>query len=488
MTRFRELLGRHAGPVLFAAALVVLGVLAGAAGFVLQPAVSGTVGPGTVAIDPSLRPGDTVVDLPPLGQIRADTHRGPLGFDARVTRIDLDRAGLVARDRDPAGALRRQVESDLRPLLMDLGRQSALVVLIAGAGAALLLPRRRLRYAAGTLAGSVGFLVVAGAVTAVTFDPNSFDQPEFEGALSAAPDILSTVQRHVDDVEVVESRLEALSDRVVGLYTSLDGSAGPTTSDTVILHVSDLHSNPVGIELVEVAAERFGADAIIDTGDLTSFGADLEQAVADRMGRIPTPYFVVPGNHDAVSIRRSLVAAGIGVLDPGVVEIAGIRVLGVGDPTFTADNQVSREVFQERLEAAAQDTNRLVRQHRPDVVAVHNPAQLEAALGSFDVGLAGHRHEPGLEYVEGSVVVEAGSAGATGFEALMSEEDLPYEMQLLQFNDGRLVAVDRVAFEGTGGAFRLERILIDNDRVDGYPDNEEVGPLIAPLPPRRPPE
>lgn len=488
MTRFRELLDRHAGPVLFAVALVVIGGLAGAAGFVLQPAVSGAVGPGTVVIDPSLRSGDTVVDLPPLGQIRADTHRGPLGFSARLTRIDLDRAGLVARDQDPAGVLRRQVESDLRPLLTDLGRQSVLVALIAGAGAALLLPQRRLRYAAGTIAGSVGFLVLAGAVTAVSFDPNSFDQPEFEGALSAAPDILSTVQRHVEDVEVVESRLAALSDRVVGLYTSLDGSAGPATADTVILHVSDLHSNPVGIELVEVAAERFGADAIIDTGDLTSFGADLEQAVVERMGRIPTPYYLVPGNHDAVGIRRSLTAAGVEVLDPGVVEISGIRVLGVGDPTFTADNQVSREVFQENLAAAAEETSRLVRQHRPDVVAVHNPAQFEAALGTFDVGLAGHRHAPALDYVEGSIVVEAGSAGATGFEALMSEEDLPYEMQLLQFNDGRLVAVDRVAFEGTGGAFRLERILIDNDRVDGYPDNEEVGPLIAPLPPRRPPE
>lgn len=488
MTRFRDLLDRHAGPVLFAVALVVLGGLAGAAGFVLQPAVSGSVGPGTVVIDPSLRPGDTVVDLPPLGQIRADTHRGPLGFAARLTRIDLDRAGLVARDRDPAGVLRDQVESDLRPLLMTLGRQTLLVAVIAGNAVALVLPRRRLRYAAGTLAGSLGFLVVSGVVTAMTFDPSSFDQPEFEGALSAAPDILNTVQRHVDDVAVVESRLEALSDRVVGLYRSVDGSAGSLPSDLVILHVSDLHSNPVGIQLVEEAAIRFDADAIIDTGDLTSFGADVEEAVVDRVSRIDTPYYVIPGNHDSPSIRRALVSAGVQVLDPGVIELGGLRVLGVDDPNFTADNRRSADVLASNLEAASAETRRLVLQHRPDLVAVHNPAQLGAAVGLFDVGLVGHRHRPGVDYEDGSVIVATGSAGATGVEALMTADDLPYEMQLLQFIDDRLVAIDRVAFEGTDGAFRLERVLIDNDAVYGYPGDEELEPFPSRLPGRRPPE
>jgi predicted phosphodiesterase len=475
--RFRRILGRRGIRLATAAILVALGASAGAVAFAVQPVVSGDVGPGSMAIDPSLRSGDTVVDLPPLGQLRADTHRGPMGFDARVERIDLDEAGVVAREQHPGEILRSQVERDLRPLLRRLGWQSLLVVVIAGVGISLVLPHRRLRYSAATLAGSLVFLAVGGVATAATFDPASFDQPEFEGALEAAPDVLNTVQRHVDDVEAVETRLEALSDRVVGLYRSVEGSSVAGPADTVVLHVSDLHSNPIGIELVEEAARRFEVDAIVDTGDLTSFGASLEQAVVDRITRIDTPYHVVPGNHDSAAIRRSLEAVGVDVLDPGVIDIEGIRLLGVADPTFTADNQISDEEFDAELEQAAEETRRLVRRHRPDVVAVHNPVQLEAALGEFDIGIAGHSHEASLEYSDGSAVVVTGSAGATGVGALLTEEDLPYEMQLLQFVDDRLVAVDRVAFEGTNGAFRLERILVDNGEIDGYPDTEDAETL-----------
>ena len=482
MTAIRDLIRRYRRRLFLAVVLAALGAAVGAAAFALQPAVSGQVGPGSVAIDPSLRPGDTVVDLPPLGQIRADTHSGPMGFDARVERIDIDEAGLLARGQDPAGVLRAQVESDLRPLLRDLARQSLVVALIAGIGIAMVLPRRRLRYAAATVAGSLGFLVVAGGATAATFEPGSFDQPEFEGALAAAPDILNTVQRHVEDVEVVESRLAALSERVVSLYRSVEGGTVSSPADTVVLHVSDLHSNPIGIALVEQTADRFEVDAIVDTGDLTSFGASIEDAVVERITRIDTPYYVVPGNHDSTAIRRSLASAGIEVLDPGMVQVGDIRILGVGDPTFTADNDVSDDAVEEDLAEAAEETRRLIRQRRPDIVAVHNPAQLDAAVGSFDIGIAGHKHEPSLDYVDGSAVIVAGSAGATGVGALLSEEDLPYQMQLLRFEDDRLVAVDRVAFEGTDGEFRLERIRIDNDEIEGYPDTEEAEPLIGPLP------
>lgn len=487
-SRFRAFIRRHARSAAVAVALVALGVAAGAIAFALQPPVEGDVGPGKVAIDPSLRPGDTVVDLPPLGQIRADSHRGPLGFDARVDRIDLDRAGAVAQGEDPAGTLRGQVEDDLTPLLVRLARQSVVVALVAGVAAALVLPRRRWRYAAATVVGSVGFVAVAGGAAAISFDPDSFDQPEFEGALAAAPDIISTVQRHIDDVEVVEGRLEALSERVVGLYRSVDGSAGPTTADTVILHVSDLHSNPVGIQLVDETAKRFDVDAIIDTGDLTSFGAPIEEVVVDRVSRIRTPYYVVPGNHDADSIREALAAAGVAVLDePTVIEIEGIEILAMGDPTFTADNKMSDEVFEENLIESGKELQRAVRRFRPDVVAVHNAKQMRDSYGLFDVGLAGHIHHPDLDYENGTVVVHAGTSGATGVGALLSEEDLPYQMQLLQFEDGQLVAVDRIAFEGTDGAFALHRLLIDPNRVDGYPDEQPPVSLFAPFGRRYPP-
>ncbi len=486
MSWLRALVRRHRSAALALLGCLALGVAAGALSFALQPDTAGSLGPGAVTIDAGIRASETNVDLPPLGRLVADSHRGPVGFDVRVDRIDLERAGALAGDlargSDPAAQIRANIDDDMAPLLRGLIARSLAVAAVAGVVVGLLLPRRRARYVAATTAGSVGFVVAAGALAFASFSPSSFDQPRFEGSLAAAPDIVNTVQRHIDDVSVVESRLEALSARLVDLYRSVEGpTTGPPTSDVTLLHVSDLHSNPVGIELVEETARRFAVDAIIDTGDLTSFGATFEELVVQRIARIDVPYLVVPGNHDHQRIRRALREAGVEVLDPGLATVGGIRILGAGDPSFTADNRVPRNLYESRLAYAETDLERRIARTRPHVVAVHNARQLGTTHGTFDVGLAGHTHRFDLRYEGGSVVVETGSAGATGVGALADEADLPYQMQLLQFEDGRLVAVDQLSFEGTEGAFRLERLLVDPSGVASYPDSEptpfERGPF-----------
>lgn len=477
MQELGDIVRRRRVAALALGACLVLGALAGALSFALQPDTAGSLGPGSVTIDVGVRASETNVDLPPLGHLVADSHGGPIGFDVRVDRIDLAQAGALAselaRGSDPAQSLRTDIDDDLSPLLRSLVLRSLGVALVAGVVVGLLLPQRRVRYVAATTAGSMGFVVVAGAMAFASFSPTAFDQPRFEGSLAAAPDIVNTVQRHIDEVGAVESRLEALSARLVGLYRSVEGT-GPSLTDTTLLHVSDLHSNPVGIELVEQTAERFEVDAIIDTGDITSFGSSIEQLVVQRIARFGVPYYLVPGNHDHSSIRSALVDAGVEVLDPGVAEVGDVRILGMGDPAFTADNRLARDDYDDLLTRASESLARRVELTRPDVVAVHNSDQLDAAIGTFDVGLAGHTHRFAVEYRDGSVVAHSGSAGATGVGALTESADLPYEMQLLQFDGSRLVAIDRLSFEGTDGEFRLERVLIDPTEVDGYPDPEDI--------------
>ncbi|MFP5322715.1 MAG: metallophosphoesterase [Acidimicrobiia bacterium] len=485
MAPLRTLLGRHRRAVVLLGCLL-LGVAAGALSLSLQPDVDGSLGPGTVNIDVAVRPSRTALDLPPLGRLVADSHRGPVGIDVRVDRIDLQRAGALAteltRGSDPAVGLRREIDRDLEPLLRSLALRSVLVAVATGAVAGLVLPRRRPAYVAATTAGSLGFVLVAGGLTFASFTPAAFDEPRFEGSLAVAPDIVATVQRHIDDVDVVESRLEALSTRLLGLYQAVETEDRPNT-DVTILHVSDLHSNPIGLELMEQTADRFDVDAILDTGDLTTYGVSIEDFVVRRVARLDRPYYVVPGNHDHPRIRRALVDAGVAVLDRRVVDIAGIRVLGVADPRYTADNESSTEERSLAIERSAGVVRRLVDRARPDLVAVHDPRQLDESIGRFDVGLAGHQHRFSFEYEDGSLVSVVGSAGATGVGALTELQDLPYEMQLLQFDDDRLIAIDRLSFEGTDGEFRLERVLVDPNQVEGYPDAAVVPPEAGPLAP-----
>ncbi len=69
--------------------------------------------------------------------------------------------------------------------------------------------------------------------------------------------------------------------------------------DVSILHVSDIHLNPLGVEIVRQLATQFQVDAVLDTGDLTSFGSPVEARIGDLIAGIPVPYYLAPGNHDS---------------------------------------------------------------------------------------------------------------------------------------------------------------------------------------------
>src|SRR3546814_14606092 len=83
-------------------------------------------------------------------------------------------------------------------------------------------------------------------------------------------------------------------------------------------------------------------DAVLDTGDVTTFGLPLESRFGSLLQASPVPYIVVPGNHDSPANRAQLSQMeGITVLDGDSVTVGGVRILGIADPSFTASNEVS---------------------------------------------------------------------------------------------------------------------------------------------------
>lgn len=422
------------------------------------------LGPGTVRISAGLAAaGGTSIELPPLGRLRADTHRMPVALEARVASLDVEAAQRAASGLDPLMALEEQITADLPDALRAFALRTLVIAAITGAAAALLLPGRR---PVDALAGGLGAILAVGGVLAATwvpYDLEAFREPTFEGELARVPGLITAAERNLADLESVRSRIDTVSDRLAELYAaSLGELPGGSAGETSILHVSDLHLNPLGAELVVRLAGDLDVDAILDTGDATSFGLPIEARVGEVLGSAPVPYYLVPGNHDSPANRLQLAATeGVTVLDGDVVTVGDVKILGVPDPTFTADNEVSTDDARAVKLDAAGEVDRLVRREDPDVLAVHDLRQAEESAGSVALIVGGHLHERTEDRREGTLLLTVGSIGATGLGSFTVETSEPYEAQVLRFRDGELVAIDYLTVEGIGGDFILERRLVE---------------------------
>lgn len=404
------------------------------------------------------------MQLPPLGRISADTHGVPLTLVARVLAVDVDEAQRAASGSQPLRRLEEEITEDLPSALRDFVLHVLLFAAGTGALAALLLPERGLWHAAPGAIGGVVAVAALLAATWVPYDLEAFREPTFEGELVRAPGIIAAAERSLTDLEAVRTRVDALSDRLAELYAaSVDELPGGAEGETSILHVSDLHLNPLAAELVVQLAGDLGVDAILDTGDVTTFGLAVEARFGEILAEAPVPYLLVPGNHDSSFNRGQLATVeGITVLDETVVEVEGVRILGVPDPTFTASNELSTDEANERKLALADGVAERVRDTAPDVLAVHDARQAATSAGLMPLAVAGHTHERTEAVQDGTRFLTVGSTGATGLGAFTVDTDHPYEAEVLRFDGSTLVAIDYLTVTGIGGSFELERRLVES--------------------------
>jgi len=441
----------------------MLGAVAGLAALSIV-SVAREVGPGRVELRARITTdAHTQLGFPPLGRVSAGTHSFPLTVDARVDELDIEALQALLNGAEPEDELRQEVEADIEPLVRAYAWRALAFAAVAGLLVGLVVPGRRIAFVA---AGMLGALVAVSGALASTwrdFEPRAFDEPEFEGALERAPEVIDAVQRHVDDLDAIRDRVEVLGLRMSRLYAVATATGEDTEADEVrILHVSDIHSNPLGVEIVADLADRFDVHAVLDTGDLTSFGYPIEAQLGEFIRRVPRPYLFVPGNHDSEPNRTALAAVrNVELLDGDVVDVRGVRILGVADPTFTASNEIDSDKAAAVKDADSARVARLVRRHDPDVLAVHDRRLAAAALGDVDLVVGGHYHERSERVERGTRVLTVGSTGATGLGSFTVTDDLAYEAQVLHFVDGELVSVDYLALDGLSGNYRIDRRIAE---------------------------
>ena len=493
------------GRALHITTTAVVALLGAVIGILLVPATRVDVGPLTASVH--LRPSfssQTVLLLPPVGEVAFDTHAAPVRIEARVQGVDIDKAEALFYSDTGLTELTRSAPEALTAAAAKNAVLNALFA-AAGAGLAVGLTFRRLRRALIAGGSAVAMVGVSVVVTSVTFRPDSLYQPTFDGLLSQAAYVADIGQATVADYQSYRDTLAQFVGQVSALYIAADSLPVGLSEENLVtvLHVSDIHDNPQAYDVIEQLHTQFAIDLVIDTGDIVSWGTPLETEQLSVIGELDVPYVYISGNHDGSSAAATIDAQpNATVLDNEVVEIEGLTIAGIGDPRFAADDDSDTTGWQAGKDAVEAsgfqlgDTITAYDEEHPetpvDLALIHDPTQPAGLEGRVPMVLSGHMHTSKVELDrDGSgtdwlTVGSTGGALASGGVAPVLQGDSPLDlaarMLYIDRTTGRLVAYDDIVMGGLGlVSVSIQRTQMESDQPPlEVPDGAETPE--APIP------
>ncbi|RBY97368.1 metallophosphoesterase [Blastococcus sp. TF02-8] len=450
--------------------------------------VSAPIGPfdATLAFRPA--GGGAQVSVAPLGELAVDVYDGPLRLDVDLQRVDQDRARALATDPVRLAGVVDQVTEDLRSAVVRLIWLTAVVALAGGALTSWAVLRRR-REPLIALGLTSAVLAATGGLAAGTWRPEALSQPTYTGLLTNASSLIGSAEDIVARFDAYRASLEDLVANVGTLYSALSALPAPAAGDDTValLHVSDIHLNPAGFDLVRQVSQKFGVEAILDTGDITDWGSEPENRLITAVGDLDVPYVYIRGNHDS-STTAGLLAAqpNVTVLDDSAVTVAGIRIAGAPDPRFTpdkstGDDDAGDEVLEESGEELADAIADLP--EPPAIALVHDPKQAPPLDGEVPLVLAGHTHSRKVsELADGTRLMVEGSTGGAGLRALEGEYPEPLTCTVLYVDrdSGELRAYDEITLGGLGET----EVTVQRTVVPRSPEPAPDAPAAPASPPR----
>lgn len=432
--------------------------LAGAGiGILVAGQENARVGPVDVhfSLQPSLH-GGSQLRVPPLGTMDFDTHDGWLSMHASVEELRADVARSLAQDPGGLATVGDRVDSDLRRALLHLALRDTAAALL-GCGLLALIVFRSWRRTALSVALCTASLLATAGVAAGTWRPSSIREPRYTGLIASAPTAIGSAEQILTNFSQYRLALGQLVGNVVQLYdvTSTLPTYRPNGSTVALLHISDLHLNPAGIDLVTSLVTQFHVRAVLDSGDVTDHGSAAEVPFVDHLRRISVPYVVIKGNHDsATTVEQLRRLPHTTVLDRSTTTVAGITVAGIADPRFTPDKTTTAD-DETVVDSGQQLTDFLAAQATPvDVALVHDPVAAPPLAGHVPLVLAGHRHHREQSVDEGTLLLVQGSTGGAGLRGLQGEKPTPLECSVLYFDSTthELQAWDEITVGGLGSS------------------------------------
>lgn len=473
MTFFRDPLVHHVAlDVASVATALVLGIVS----FALVARAPLTVGPAhfELHLAPAWQ-GKTVVALAPLGRIEADTHRGPVEVSVELEEVDVVKTqALLTED---AGVLEQTLreasgEGAVRSFSSAAWRAATLGMLAAVLAATLVALAVR-RHPAVVVGAAVASALLPTAVMGLalsTYDIAGFREPTLRGGLAFAPQLIDVFSTRVADIGRLRSQADDVARDLASYYADdrAFASGGPLPGTFRVLHVTDLHLDPVGAELGKQIARSYDASLVIDTGDIPILGAELEGVAIPSLVDTSVARVYIPGNHDSpTSIQRLEALPGVTVLTTGTVEVGGLRIFGVPDPVSRGFGvEPDPRLIAAEAEDAFARFEDVIRsgETTPDILAIHNPQMERPFIGHVPVILSGHTHSARLYRSQGTVRLNSGTLGGMPYDPTSSgRKVLPYSASVLYFTSTiprKLIAIDRIA------VYPQQSTTVSRDMID----------------------
>ena len=421
----------------------------------------------TVELIPFQR-GETVIFLPPVGELTATTHRWPFLIKLTLLNVDLELFASELETLDEAQNLHFFLEQLQSQIGFYLLRMVAITFICGALSVFLLLrPKRKWLIAIGGLLAGSFFLLLFWSTIYLPYDYDAFNQPRYTGAISAAPWVINLSEQTVAAIKSMGKQLEVAAVNLHSLAQQLEQIRFSEPADGLrVLHVSDIHNNPAAFDFIEKAVGTFQIDLIIDTGDLTDYGSSLEAELITRLTALPVPYVFIPGNHDSPQVIETMRQKGAIVLEGETVEILGLRIFGIADPSASGPEVAIAS--EEYLRSCGREAYRLLlnEEIEPDIVAVHNPLAGEGFSGQVPLILSGHTHRARVT-LESTISINAGTTGAAGVRGLYAPGENPYSMVVLYFDRSEgerqtLVMADLLSVHQNQDSFTLQRYYNQN--------------------------
>ena len=451
----------------------VAAILVGLAGAWVGMLAGGTMtvrtGPFDVLLSANVGPSVTEIALPPLGSLSADTHIAPLRLSATLSGVDPSGLSDFVRTRSFEQAV-AEVEQDLLGHIPPFALRVLTASLLGAVALSVLTFRTDWR--SNTIALVGAFAVVGGAQLLAwrTYSAAQLLSPSFSGPLALAPELIGPAETAVDRINNFRGELQRIVAGVGRVFAGTRSGPVADPDELRVLHISDIHLSPLGLDFARHLAESFEVDFIVDTGDLTSFGSPAEDVIASFVPRFGRPYVFVRGNHDSTAFQEAMEGAPNAiVLDGTTTELQELRLYGVGDVFFTPDRRSlpSEEERQQEIDGAndriISDLVRLPQS--PDVAVIHNDEQAGSAAVRVPLVISGHWHSPSARAVDGTLFLRVGSTGGSGAEVFAEVGGVPLSAQILYFEreTRNIIAYDLIQQFPESGNITLERHLISQE-------------------------